>query len=375
MDRPEICTTRLLDQNFGMTFSPKDVLLPFFNGYSTNYYRPWKLFNECGEKCSSTIYSTKDKFKAILDVQHFKPNEISVRVNDREIIIEGKHEEREDDHGFISRQFIRRYALPKECPPDSVTSSLSSDGVLTIMATKTVVKDIKDEKMIPIKMCGPLPKTQVGRKEEMKNGTCDKKMDIQCTMDKKDMKKEELDKKEMKMDVKIDKTNMAMDKKAIMTEKEMGMEIKTDMDKKDNQTILKEEHCRLLKPELLGMQDAVSTTEKLISESKKEADELLKLLSTDKQQASTSGASEKLDEVLGLCKTAISELKKDKVGESMFTSGSASFKSSMMSESIETKESSSITSISSSLKASSEKSSDIVSEIICAELKEASENI
>lgn len=372
MDRSKICTTRLLDQNFGMTFSPKDVLLPFFNSHSTSYYRPWKLFNECAEECSSTIDITKDQFKVILDVQHFKPNEISVRVNDREIIIEGKHEERQDDHGFISRQFIRRYILPKECSPDTVTSTLSSDGVLAIMANKIFSKDQKYEKMIPIKTCGPCPKNGEG-KEEMKNGTCDIKMEIMCTKDRKDMKKEELDKKELKMDVKMDKTNLAMDKKLNMTETEISKEIKTDTDKKDTQTILKEEHCRLLKPELL--KDAVSTTEKLISESKKEADELLKLLSTDKQQASTSGASEKLDEVLGLCKTAISELKKDKVGESMFTSESASFKSSMMSESIETKESSSFTSISSNLKASSEKSSDIVSEIICAELKEASENI
>lgn len=343
-------------------------MLPFFNGHGTNYYRPWKLFNECAEECCSTIDSKKDKFKVILDVQHFKPNEISVRVNDREIIIEGKHEERQDDHGFISRQFIRRYILPKECPPDTVISSLSSDGVLTIMANKIMTKVVNDEKIVPIKICGPCPRNEEGKKEEMKNGTCDKKMEIQCTMEKKDMTKEEFDKKEIKMD----KTNKAMDKKGIMSETEMSKGIKTDIDDKDTQTMLKEEHCRLLKPELL--KDAVSTTEKLISESKKEADELLKLLSTDKQQASTSGASEKLDEVLGLCKTAISELKKDKVAESMFTSESASFKSSMMSESIE-KESSTFTSISSNVKASSEKCSDIVSEIICAELKEASENI
>lgn len=352
-----------------MSFSPKDVLLPLFNGHGTNYYRPWKLFNECAEECCSAIDNTKDHFKVILDVQHFKPNEINVRVNEREIIIEGKHEERQDDHGYISRQFIRRFSLPKGCMSDSVTSSLSSDGVLTLMANKVMAKEIKDGKMIPIKMCGPCPNKEECKKEEMRNGTCDKKMEMQCIMDKMDIKKEELDKKEMT----IDKTNLMVDNKEIKTETEISKEIKADIDKKDTQTMLKEEHCRLLKPELL--KDAVSTTEKLISESKKEADELLKLLSTDKQQASTSATSERLDEVLGLCKTAIAELKKDKVSDSMITSESASFKSSMMSESIETKESSSFTSISSNMKASSEKSSDIVSEIICAELKEASENI
>lgn len=50
----------------------------------------------------------------ILDVQQFKPNEISVKTTDKEITVEGKHEEQTDEHGQVYRHFIRRYALPSK---------------------------------------------------------------------------------------------------------------------------------------------------------------------------------------------------------------------------------------------------------------------
>lgn len=54
------------------------------------------------------------------------------------VIVEAKHEERQDEHGFVSRQFIRRYVLPPSHDVINITSSLSSDGVLTITAPKKV---------------------------------------------------------------------------------------------------------------------------------------------------------------------------------------------------------------------------------------------
>lgn len=56
------------------------------------------------------------------------------------VIIEAKHEERQDEHGFVSRHFVRRYALPPSHDVINITSSLSSDGVLTITAPKKVRK-------------------------------------------------------------------------------------------------------------------------------------------------------------------------------------------------------------------------------------------
>lgn len=48
------------------------------------------------------------------------------------ICIEGSHEEKTDEHGMISRQFVRKYKLPKECDREKLMSNLSRDGVLTI---------------------------------------------------------------------------------------------------------------------------------------------------------------------------------------------------------------------------------------------------
>lgn len=56
------------------------------------------------------------------------------------VTIEAKHEERQDEHGFVSRHFVRRYALPPSHDVFNITSSLSSDGVLTITAPKKVRK-------------------------------------------------------------------------------------------------------------------------------------------------------------------------------------------------------------------------------------------
>lgn len=42
----------------------------------------------------------------------------------------------QDDHGFISREFLRKYRVPAGVDPANITSSLSSDGVLTITAPR-----------------------------------------------------------------------------------------------------------------------------------------------------------------------------------------------------------------------------------------------
>ena len=102
-----------------------------------------------------------DGFQVCLDVLHFTPDEISVKTVDRTIIVEAKHEEREDEYGFVSRQFTRRYILPEGCYPEDVVSTLSSDGVLTIKAPK---KEGTNVRVIPVQPVGPAHLT-VGKEE------------------------------------------------------------------------------------------------------------------------------------------------------------------------------------------------------------------
>ncbi|CAK1602508.1 unnamed protein product [Parnassius mnemosyne] len=104
------------------------------------------------------ITSDDEKFQVNVDVQHFTPEEISVKVVEGNVIIEGKHEEKQDQHGYVSRQFVRRYALPKGCLPDTVKSTLSSDGVLTVTAPKVLPLPSIGERIVPITPTGPIKK-------------------------------------------------------------------------------------------------------------------------------------------------------------------------------------------------------------------------
>lgn len=89
-------------------------------------------------------------FQTTFDVSSFKPEEISVKLVERDIVVEAKHEEREDEHGFVSRQFTRRFTLPKDIDTETITTYLNNDGKMTIKALKPKPIEPK-ERIIPIK--------------------------------------------------------------------------------------------------------------------------------------------------------------------------------------------------------------------------------
>lgn len=102
-------------------------------------------------------------FSVLLDVKHFSPEEIAVKVVGEHVEVHARHEERpvsrggggvgastraagpmgrgrsslpplQDEHGFVAREFHRRYRLPPGVDPAAVTSALSPEGVLSIQA-------------------------------------------------------------------------------------------------------------------------------------------------------------------------------------------------------------------------------------------------
>jgi len=82
------------------------------------------------------IQSDLDNFKVLVDAKQFAPEELSVRCTDAQVIIEGKHEDKEDSHGFISRHFTRKYDLPKGVKAEDVQCNLTAAGILEIKAPK-----------------------------------------------------------------------------------------------------------------------------------------------------------------------------------------------------------------------------------------------
>lgn len=98
----------------------------------------------------SLVKLANNRYQIRLDVQNFAPEEISVKATEDCIIVEGKHEERQDEQGFISRHFVRRFVLPSGHDRDGIVSSLSADGVLTIQAPIKEVQKDESVKTIPI---------------------------------------------------------------------------------------------------------------------------------------------------------------------------------------------------------------------------------
>jgi len=102
-----------------------------------------------------------------LDVHQFTPEEVTVKTKDDNLIIEAKHEEKEDPHGFVSRQFTRRYVLPEDVRVESLVCNMSSDGVLAIEAPRAAPK-LQGENVIPINQTGR-PAVPAGEKITTKN--------------------------------------------------------------------------------------------------------------------------------------------------------------------------------------------------------------
>lgn len=173
----------LFDQHFGMGLLNDQLVCPRHIGFSvplrSGYIRPWRT--QASEQSGvSNITSDKNTFKVNLDVQQFKPEEIAVKVVDDYLVVDAKHEERQDNHGFISRHFTRRYKVPSDVNIDAIKSKLSSDGVLTLEAPKKVVESSTNERTIPIvKTNTPALKTSESKEAKEKQSQSQEKMEEQ----------------------------------------------------------------------------------------------------------------------------------------------------------------------------------------------------
>lgn len=100
-----------------------------------------------------------DGFEVNLNVRNFKPEEVTVKTGDDSIIVEAKCE-RKNEHEFVSSQYRRRFELPEGCRSDNVTSTMSSDGILTIKCPKTPIEKI-DGRKIEIQLTGAVRPTSI----------------------------------------------------------------------------------------------------------------------------------------------------------------------------------------------------------------------
>lgn len=167
-------SSRLLDQHFGTglraddLFSSLPTRTPTSSLLRSGYYRPWRNTALTRQDSGSTLNVDKDKYQIILDVQQFTPEEITVKTTDKYIVVEGKHEEKQDEHGYVSRHFTRRYLLPSGHDPNDIVSTLSSDGVLTVTAPKKSLPESNPERSVPIQQTGQPAKEKQQQQSEVK---------------------------------------------------------------------------------------------------------------------------------------------------------------------------------------------------------------
>ncbi|KPP77325.1 heat shock protein beta-1-like [Scleropages formosus] len=157
--------SRLFDQAFGMPVLPEEL----FHWPSTHwpgYLRPPASPSEAAATAMASPYAralsrqlssgmseikqTPELWKVSLDVNHFAPEELVVKTKDGVVEITGKHEERRDEHGCISRCFTRKYTLPPGADAEKVTSTLSPEGLLTVEAPLPKPAITASEVTIPV---------------------------------------------------------------------------------------------------------------------------------------------------------------------------------------------------------------------------------
>ncbi|XP_040578901.1 uncharacterized protein [Lepeophtheirus salmonis] len=98
------------------------------------------------------VLTDNDTYKIKVDVSSYKPEELVIKTLDNSVHIKAKHEEKTTDGRSSSvRQFSKSYTLPKGVNPESVVSSLSKEGILTVSAPLPTNKLNDSERLVPIK--------------------------------------------------------------------------------------------------------------------------------------------------------------------------------------------------------------------------------
>ncbi|CAM9280317.1 unnamed protein product [Lampetra planeri] len=113
-------------------------LIPRLNGTCGLYnWTPNLLIPEADNTSSTEVTCDDMGFTVQVDVKHFNPQDLVVKVIGEFVEVQGKHEEKKvgkDGPGLTTRQFNRRYRIPKGVDTMALESAVSPDGILIISA-------------------------------------------------------------------------------------------------------------------------------------------------------------------------------------------------------------------------------------------------
>ncbi|KJH45537.1 Hsp20/alpha crystallin family protein [Dictyocaulus viviparus] len=86
--------------------------------------------NEIGE-----MVDDDKKFAVSLDVSQFRPEELNVHIDGRELTVEG-NQEHKTENSFMNRSFVRKWILPESVDVDGLHTQLNNEGHLCVEAPK-----------------------------------------------------------------------------------------------------------------------------------------------------------------------------------------------------------------------------------------------
>ncbi|KAJ8378933.1 hypothetical protein AAFF_G00232980 [Aldrovandia affinis] len=127
-------------------------LLPRLSGTLGPYtWAPSELLIPSTEHTGSAqVICDRSGFSVHVDVKHFSPEELMVKVTGDFVEVQGKHEQRKDGTGLVSRQFNRRYRIPEGVDVATLESAVSPEGILVISAPL-----LQGESSRPLSHTGP----------------------------------------------------------------------------------------------------------------------------------------------------------------------------------------------------------------------------
>ncbi|KAM9744004.1 heat shock protein beta-8 [Menidia menidia] len=94
-------------------------------------------YGELNPSRNSPVTTGGEPWKVCVNVHSFKPEELHVKTRDGFVEVSGKHEEKQEEGGIVTKNFTKKIQIPTDVDPLTVFASLSPEGVLIIEARQT----------------------------------------------------------------------------------------------------------------------------------------------------------------------------------------------------------------------------------------------
>lgn len=127
-----------MDEMFDMTFPPVRYRFPRYQNREAAQQR--QQLQQARSQDNSKLQIAR------LDVSHYKPEEVTCKVENGKVLVSGKHYS-ENKYGYDATEFHRKYSLPEGVDLQSVKTRISQDGVLQIEVAKERPKAVSIEEV------------------------------------------------------------------------------------------------------------------------------------------------------------------------------------------------------------------------------------